>query len=336
MSGTDFFVALRQVLCSTVRRYAARLSPDNTLGATTLRCERFMIPDTQSEFGHYLPNTFFRLLISFSQSAPHNWFGQQLAQIVRKLVVWCVQLPIDVAVGPIKMRCYLRDNNSEKKFVFMPWRFDMRERQLLVRALPHNGVFVDIGANVGIYTLTAATHLGSLGRIVALEPNPPAYGRLCFNVKATQSGRTDWPTIDALQVGVADATGVFELHLDPRNLGGSSIVHHGAALSSSRNSGGGVRIPCKPLLAILEEQAVSRIDVLKIDIEGAEDIALLPYIAGASDDKLPQFIIIVNSEHLWKQDLVGALVRRGYAVQLRSRMNTVYHRAQPTVQPDGP
>jgi FkbM family methyltransferase len=288
-----------------------------------------MIPDTHSEFGHYVPNAFFRSLIALSQNAPPHWLGQQLAQIVRKLVLWTARLPIDVAVGPIKMRCYLRDNNSEKKFVFMPWRFDQRERQLLVQALPPDGVFVDIGANVGIYTLTAATHMGPLGRIVALEPNPPAHERLCFNIEATRSGRAQWPKIDALQVGVADASGVLELHLDPNNLGGSSIAPQDTRLFSGSHSAQGervVRIPCKSLLAILEEQAVSKIDVLKIDIEGAEDIALLPFIAEAPDKTLPRFMIIENSEHLWKQDLVGALANRGYTVQMRSRMNTVYQR----------
>ncbi len=71
-----------------------------------------MIPDNQSEFGHHFPNPFFRSLISFSQAAPRNWFGQQMAQLVRKLVLWCVRMPIDIAVEKVKMRCYLRDNNN--------------------------------------------------------------------------------------------------------------------------------------------------------------------------------------------------------------------------------
>lgn len=286
-----------------------------------------MIPDTESAFGGYRPNAFFRSLISVAQNTPHNWAGQQLAQLARKLVLWRARLPVDVEVGAFKMRCYLRDNNSERKFVFMPWRFDRRERQLLVDVLPRDGVFVDIGANVGIYTLTAATSLSSLGHIVALEPNPPAFGRLCFNLKATRSGRSDWPTIDALQVGVGPATGECDLHLDPRNLGGSSIAHQVAAFAEGA-SAAVVRITCKPLRAIMEEQSISKVDVLKIDIEGAEDMALMPYLAEAPDEQLPSYIIIENSEKLWKLDLVGALLRRGYRVQMRSRMNTVYCRAE--------
>lgn len=285
-----------------------------------------MTPDNQSEFGTFSPSAPFRVLISLAQRAPKNWCGQQFAQIARKLVLTWAQLPLDVAVGPIRMRCYLRDNNSEKKFVFMPWRYDQRERQLVLDALPNNGTFVDIGANVGIYTLHAATHLDSAGHIVALEPNPPAFKRLCFNVKATAFGRADWPKIDALQIGVGETTEELDLHLDPQNLGGSSVATHVAAVAA-RNSGGGVvRIKCKPLLLILEELGIDRVDVIKIDIEGAEDLALFPFLAQAPDLKLPQRIVIENSEHLWKLDLVGELSRRGYQVLMRSRMNTVYSR----------
>lgn len=286
-----------------------------------------MNPDVTSEFGHYSPSPIFGALILFAQNRKQNFVGKQLAQLVRKIVIWFAKLPLDVTVGSIKIRCYLRDNNSEKKFVFMPWRFDQRERELLVNSLPRNGTFIDIGANVGIYTLTAATHLSSLGRIVALEPNPPAFERLCFNLKATQSGRADWPRIDALQIGAGDAIRELDLHLDPNNLGGSSVATHAAALAA-RNSGGRVRITCKPLLVILEELSIEKVDALKIDIEGAEDMVLLPYLTEAPDDKLPSCLVIENSEHLWKLDLVGALSARGYKVQMRSRLNTVYRRAR--------
>ncbi|WP_200179220.1 FkbM family methyltransferase [Ectothiorhodospira mobilis] len=242
-----------------------------------------MNPDIESEYGYYTSNPVFRKLISFAQRAPQNWFGQQLAQLVRKLVLGWGQLPIDVAVGSIKMRCYLRDNNSEKKFVFMPWRFDKRERELLIDNLPKSGTFVDIGANVGIYTLTAATHMDSRGRVVAMEPNPPAFERLTFNIKATRFGCLDWPRIDALQVGVGDTEAELELHLDPKNLGSSSITTHAAGIAGRNSGGGTVRITCKPLLDILRELSIDRVDVIKIDIEGAEDKALFPYLMGLLD-----------------------------------------------------
>jgi len=60
---------------------------------------------------------------------------------------------LDTAVGAIRLRCYLHDNVSERKFLFLPWLYDQRERDLIAKQLPENGVFVDIGANAGIHPL---------------------------------------------------------------------------------------------------------------------------------------------------------------------------------------
>jgi FkbM family methyltransferase len=279
-----------------------------------------MIPDIANVYGHYRPRWWAAALVTFAQAQPRNWLGQQFAQVARKLVLAFSRLPIDLAVGPIRMRCYLRDNNSERKFVFMPWRFDRLERELIARELPRDGVFVDIGANVGIYSLCAGTGLDAAGRIAAFEPNPPAFDRLRFNLEATRANSREWPRVDVLPVGISDTEGEFELSLDAGNLGGSS-------LSIDHRAGGTVRVRCRPLLAVLGELGIDRVDVLKIDIEGAEDRALLPFLAGAPASLLPRWIVIENSEHLWREDLPGAIRASGYEVAIRTRMNTVYRLA---------
>ncbi len=85
-------------------------------------------------------------------------------------------------------------------------------------------------------------------------------------------------------------------------------------------------IACKPLLGILDDCGVTRADVLKIDIEGAEDLALQPFLAQAADERLPRRLIVENSDHLWKRDLRAAISARGYVATVRSRLNTVYAR----------
>lgn len=283
-----------------------------------------MNPDTSTAFGHYRPTGVLGSLIAAAQAAPHNWIGHQAAQFIRKLVLKLGRLPLDLSVEQIRMRCYLRDNYSEKKFVFTPWRFDRLERRAMLEELSPDGVFVDIGANVGIYTLTAATRLGPSGRILALEPNPAAHRRLCFNVEATLGGRSVRPKIDALRVGAGGTRGVFDLHLDPKNLGGSSLLPTADSPGHAREHS--VRIPCIPLLDLLELQKIHGIDVLKIDIEGAEDEVLVPFLHRAQPTQLPRLIILENSAHRWTQDLPGALARRGYTRQLQTRMNSVYRR----------
>lgn len=285
-----------------------------------------MNPDIDTEYGHYSPSSRIAKLLTFAQQCPDNWLGKQLAYTVRSYITRHGSLPLDVSIGAIKMRCYFRDNNSERKFVFTPWRCDKQERFLLQQALGDAGTFVDIGANVGIYTLSAAINLGNKGRIIAIEPNPPAYQRLHFNVQATSESQENWPRIDILQLGIGNASETVDLYLDPENLGASSISQNNTQLLNGKQKQI-VKIACKPLLEILKEQKVEHVSALKIDIEGAEDMALIPFLEAAPDKLLPDLLILENSEDMWQQDLPGAILARRYSAVLRTVMNTVYQKA---------
>jgi FkbM family methyltransferase len=278
---------------------------------------------SHAPFGSFAPSAGYRRLIELAQASPRNAFGKQLAHAARSLYLWRAPSPVDVAVGDVRLRCHLRDNTCERKFVFTPWRFDPQELHAMAETLPPDGVFVDVGANIGIYTLTAALLLGERGRIVALEPYPPAYQRLLFNIEATRAGRASWPRIDVLLVGVSDRDEARELHIDDGNLGGGSIGS-GPARFSGRGSERALTIPCKPLSQVLDDCGIGRADVLKIDIEGAEDQALRPFLSEAPDERLPRRLIVENSDHLWKCDLRAAIAARGYVALVRSRLNTVY------------
>ena len=119
--------------------------------------------------------------------------------------------------------------------------------------------------------------MGARGRIVALEPHPLAHQRLLFNIEATRIGRTHWPRIDVLALGVSNREEIRELRIDGGNLGGGSIAA-GAARFSESGSDESMTIRCKPLLQVLDDCGIDRPDVLKIDIEGAEDLALAPFL----------------------------------------------------------
>jgi FkbM family methyltransferase len=282
-----------------------------------------MTPDISTPFGAFAPSRGRLRLLHLAQRAPNNFVGKQVAKLARALYLWRAPLPADISIGDLRLRCYLRDNTGERKFVFTPWRFDPLERSMLASALPTDGVFVDVGANVGIYTLTAALQLGPAGRILAIEPYPPAHQRLLFNIAATRAACSVWPQVEALDVGVSEREEVRELRIDAGNLGGGSITA-GAARFSHAGSHQVLAIRCRPLLDVIQEAGITRIDVLKIDIEGAEDAALRPFLETADAALLPRRIIVENSESLWTSDLVAALEARGYWRRLRTRLNSVY------------
>jgi FkbM family methyltransferase len=274
-------------------------------------------------FGSYPPTAGRTRLLRLAQSAPRNALGKLLARAARALYLWHAPSPSDVRVGDLRLRCWLSDNTCERKFVFTPWRFDVRELAAINEVLPPDGVFIDIGANVGIYTLHAATRMNERGHIVAFEPFPAAHERLRFNIDSTRRGRSDWPRIDVARLGVADSEGARELTVDAGNLGGSSLAA-GAARLSRAGAGMRVTIECRPLVDALIGLRIARIDALKIDIEGAEDLALCPFLAQAPPALLPRRIVLENSDGLWKRDLRAALKERGYSLLFRTRLNSVY------------
>lgn len=263
-------------------------------------------------YGSHALEGFLAKLLSGAQKMPVNGFGRKAALTLRKAVRLCGHKVIDAEVEGVKMRFHTEDNVSERKFLFMPQFYDVKERALIAAGLPADGVFVDIGANAGIYSLWAAKHLTGGGRVISVEPNPVVMERLKFN--AAVNGFEN--RIVPVQAAVSDREGVFDLMLDATNLGGSSLV---------AGAGEKISVPCKTLLSLLREQGVEKIDMLKIDVEGAEHRALLPFFESAPQSLWPRWIIIENSGK-WPVDLYGALEGRGYTRHLTTRMNVIFSR----------
>jgi hypothetical protein len=79
-------------------------------------------------------------------------------------------------------------------------------------------------------------------------------------------------------------------------------------------------------MAILNEAGIASIDALKIDIEGAEDLALAPFLREAANELLPRLVLIEDRPD-WTIDLYALLGQRGYAQWARSRHNIIFRLA---------
>jgi hypothetical protein len=72
----------------------------------------------------------------------------------------------------------------------------------------------------------------------------------------------------------------------------------------------------------LADLGIDRIGMLKIDIEGFEDRALLPYLDKMPKESWPRYILIeVCHGKSWKRDVVAELAAKGYAEVYRNRRN---------------
>ncbi|MGB6671045.1 MAG: FkbM family methyltransferase [Candidatus Nitrosopolaris sp.] len=149
-----------------------------------------------------------------------------------------------------------------------------REKELLLHLIMHRGeTFVDVGANVGYYSLKIAKEYSSKGvTIVAIEAHPGNYTALSKNIELN-----DFKCITAINKAVSDHKGIVTLYdrVDTRNRIRSEMYSLSNAFfhesNVARPEGGSLEIECDTLDNILGEQ---RVDVMKIDIEGAEVSAL--------------------------------------------------------------
>lgn len=270
--------------------------------------------NTYPHFGTYGLTGWQDRITQTCRQLPTNWIGRRLALILRKMVIKSSKLAImDGEIDGIKLRCRTKDNISERKFYFMPQFCDAAERHLIANMLPEDGVFLDIGANAGIYTLTAAHQCKQGGKVIAIEPNPVVLARLQENL--AMNDYADRVTI--VQKGVSDTPGSFTLLLDDTNLGGSSLV------TKRSETGGEITVDCQPLADILNDLKIEQVHMMKIDIEGAEEKALIPFFKTAPTSLFPKYIIIENSTDDWETDLMGYMAEHGYGIFKQTKMNYI-------------
>lgn len=132
------------------------------------------------------------------------------------------------------------------------------ELSLLPKMLPQGGVFVDIGANVGVYSMVAAKAVGGGGQVVAVEPFPDVYAQLYQNVVSNGFGGI----VRTRSFCVSDTTGPMTLWMNFGRPHSFSLTREGEA--------SGLSILSIRLDDLLAWEKLSRLDYLKIDAEGAE------------------------------------------------------------------
>src|ERR1700681_3829987 len=165
---------------------------------------------SDAPFGALVPNPFDQAIMALTSRLPDNWAGLKLAMALRRLVTMRMEPTgaLDVERWRLRMRLHPRDNGCEKNLLFTPQMYEPTELKELgadiARASQRQAlfVFVDIGANVGLFSLFVAAHAGRGARIFAVEPEPGNLQRLAFNV-----GVNPQVPIKILPIGLSDEAG---------------------------------------------------------------------------------------------------------------------------------
>ncbi len=134
--------------------------------------------------------------------------------------------------------------------------------------LPVGGTFLDIGAHIGFHSLKAAKKVGLEGHVISVEPNPDTLRELKQNVAASEARQ-----IAIHPVACSEREGTLELFAGSlANTGMSSLSKKTAEADGV--SGRRFEVRSRPLDDIVKEAGLARVDVIKIDVEGAEMFVL--------------------------------------------------------------
>ena len=213
--------------------------------------------------------------------------------------------PVDAQLFGLKVRFHPHDNATDAKGAVCGSCYNLDETRWIARALSGGGVFVDVGANMGFFSLFAAK-MGAV--VVAIEPLPNLFERLSVNLKlngfkAHRINEAVGPTESVITI------------VPSRDLGGSSILGHGE----------GIEVPMRPLLNVIRDTKLDHIDALKIDVEGWEDRVLCPFFAAAPKALWPRAVVIEHSSKTkWTEDLLSQMTNIGYVRKRQNRANALY------------
>lgn len=157
------------------------------------------------------------------------------------------------------------------------------ELAFLEHALSSGKTFVDVGANLGIYALVASRIVGPLGRVIAFEPSQQSFPLLKENVALN-----NFTNLQVYPVAVSDKAGKAFLYYGPDP--GQDSLGRDPRLQTK-----GEEVVTQSLDDALDQACVDRVDLIKIDVEGAEEWVLRGANKVVSSHK-PTIIFEVNRE----------------------------------------
>jgi FkbM family methyltransferase len=181
-----------------------------------------------------------------------------------------------------------------------------RDERRFLRSLVRPGdVVLDVGANVGFFTVELARWVGRMGHVHAFEPDPLSVALLRRRCRAL-------PQVSVVAAAIGAEDGTCVLHLSATNRADNRL--------HAPDAGGGerVEVPLVTLDAYCAQAGIARLDVVKMDVQGSEVAALRGFATTLARLRPRALIVEVSPEHLRGAgtsaiELLALLRAAGYA-----------------------
>lgn len=144
---------------------------------------------------------------------------------------------------------------SEQHLVGTNQAFETKTLGRFAELVKPNHTVLDIGANIGMFSMLGSRLVGAGGRVIAFEPSRPTFEALNKNLAANSC-----TNVTTAQLALGDTEGVIFL----------GDVENDAMNFIDKNKKSGEEVPLRMLDNYLKDKGIAKVDFIKIDIEGAE------------------------------------------------------------------
>lgn len=228
-------------------------------------------------------------------------------RLTQQVVPWAIRLAPQLGRRTVRTRYDFRMDLDLHDFICqMVWatgEFEKHTSDLLRALLVPGDTVLDVGANVGYFTLLAARAVGPTGQVHAFEPVPDTRAELDRNVALNQ-----FRQVVVHPEALADADGEATIFLGPASQRGIAALRPLAEQSGKLS----IRTACLDRLL----SGVRPVALAKIDVEGAE-YRVLQGMRGCLERDRPDLVVEICDEYLQGMGASAAavadlLAERGY------------------------
>lgn len=229
-------------------------------------------------------------MLNFSSLPQSTFIGRAL-----RLPLQCIpsSAELNILQGPLRGKKWVAGSSVHGCWL---GSFELSKQKKLVELVRPGMTCYDLGANVGFYTLLFSDRVGPNGSVVAFEPLPANCERLRYHLRINKC-----QNVQLEEVAVSNFDGPGKFHRSKSSCMGT--------LSET----GDLKVFCCKLDTLVSAQRLPRPNVLKLDVEGAEQAVL----EGGIDTLRENMPIILVATHSSQQhDACCQFLRRlGYRVQ---------------------